>query len=87
MAAALVRTESALKGGNEFLAAGVVLHQGRVSFGIGQHLASRVNDGGASAGGLTFLSGDVLQRMGAIGIHAMSEQHGLLVEVALNLLA
>ena len=83
-AATLVRARLAGEGGDEFLASGVVLHRSGIGFGVGQNFSGSVDDGGAGAGGKTFLSGNFQQGVGAIGFDAMGEQESLLGKVALN---
>jgi hypothetical protein len=53
-------------------------------FGIGQHFAGTVDDGGARAGRLAFLGGNIGERMGSIGLDAMGEEQSFLGEVALD---
>ena len=50
-AAALVLAGLAGESGGEFLAGGVVLHVGRIGFGVGENFSGSVDDGGAGAGG------------------------------------
>ncbi len=67
-------------------AAGVVLHVGRVGFGIGENFSGGVDDGGASAGSQAFLRSDFGERVGGVvGFDAMREEKRLLCEVALDL--
>ena len=54
-------------------------------FGIGEDFAGGVDDGGARAGGLPFLGGDVGEGVGAIGVDAVREKQRFLGEVALDI--
>ena len=62
----------------------MVFHGRGTCLGIGQHLAGGIDDGDASAGGLSFLSGDIGERVAAVGFDAVGEELSLLDEVALN---
>ena len=84
-AAALVLAGLAGEGGGELRAGGVVLHVGGIGFGVGEHFAGGVDDGGAGSGGLAFLRGDFGERVGAVGFDAVREEQRLLGEVALDL--
>ena len=72
------------EGGGELRASGVVLHAGGIGFRVGEHFAGGVDDGGAGARRLTFLSSDFSERMGAVDFDAVREQQSLLGEVALD---
>ncbi len=85
--AALIHTDVAAERRGELLATAVVFHGGRIGFGIGQHLAGRIDDGGARAGGLTFLGSDVLQGVLAVDFDAIREQAGFGGEATLDLVA
>src|SRR5580704_8901083 len=66
----------------------MVLHCGGIGFRIGQDFASRIDDGDASAGGLSFLGGDVGEGVAsAVGFDAMSEELRFLDKVAFDFCA
>ena len=73
------------EGGGELLAGGVVFHVGGIRFGVSEHFAGSVDDGGAGSGGLGFLRGDFGERVRAVGFDAVSEEQRFLREVALDL--
>ena len=60
----------------------------RIDFGISQNLAGGIDDGDASAGGLTFLRGDVGEGVAAaVDFDAMGQELSLLNEIALDFAA
>ena len=72
----------------ELLALGEIFGCARTGFGIGQRVAGGIDDGDASPGGLSFLSGDVGEGVAAaVGLDAVSQELGLLDEVTFNFAA
>ena len=65
----------------------MVFHADGVRLGIGQDLAGGIDDSDARAGGLRFLSGDIGERVAAVGFDAVGEKLGFLDEVAFDLCA
>ncbi len=77
VAAAFVDPDVSGQGGDEFLAAAMILHVLRGGFGIGEHLPGGIDDGGAGTSGQGLLRSDVLQGMLAVDFDAVGEKAGL----------
>ncbi len=77
--------DSAGESRGEFRTGGMVFHTGGVRLRIGQDFARGIDDGDASTGGLSFLSGDICEGVAAVVFDAVGEKLGLLDKVALNL--
>ena len=87
MATAFVDPDVAGQGGDKFLATAMIFHAGGIGFGVGEHLAGGIDDGGASAGRERFLRGDVLDRMLTVDFDAVGEQADSRGEATLDLVA
>ncbi len=83
-AAALVAADFPGESGDEFRARGMVFHVSGIGFRIGQDFSRGIDDSDAGTGGLTFLSGNVAERVSAVGFDTMGEELRLLDEIAFN---
>src|SRR5208283_4133929 len=87
-AGALIDANVSGEGSGKLLALRKVLNRVRGGgLGISQNAAARVNDGDASAGGLSLLSGYIGQGMATVGFDAVSGELSFLQEVALDFTA
>jgi hypothetical protein len=63
----------------------VIFHAGWVTFGIRQDFPGGIDDGDASSGRLTFLRGDIGQRLAAtINFYAVGQEFSLLDKTAID---
>src|SRR6202050_1488181 len=83
-AAALIAAHSAGESRDEFRTGGVILDAAGIRFRIGENLALGIDDGDTGASGLSFLSGDVSERVAAIVFDPVSQKLGLFGLVGLN---
>jgi hypothetical protein len=83
-ATALIAADPARESRRKLWSRGTVLQGSGTRLRIRQHVPSGIDDGDTSASGLAFLSSDVGEGLSAVGFDPVSEESGLLDEIALN---
>jgi hypothetical protein len=87
LAIALVHSYLAAQSRNKFLPLRMIFHRAGIDLGIGQHLASRIDDGCARSRRLPLLRGNVGDRVLSIHFNAMGKHQSFLFKIALDLFA